>query len=361
VAKIVSRGEQSLDNYALVVSEVSKRFSKSETIPHGISFVVNKEECFGLLGTNGSGKTTLFRLLTGDLVLTSGNAYLGSSASLHRNNSRFHRLIGYCPQKDALLDRLTGMETLLFFGRIRGLESNSVKKLIEDIVCKFELRSVIDKRLSTYSGGNRRKISLAIALMGSPRVLLLDEPTTGVDAESRLKIWQFLTQLIESSKMCLLLSSHNMSECEALCSRLAIVGTDGRIKTIGFIDELKKRFAKGFHITVKVTQQTQNTHQHIDRDIDTDTDTDIERERDPLIDCFPDSVCLKTYHNRGLTHYHLVSDTIKLWQIFHTLERVKSEVKALEDYIVSNASLEQAFHQVLQSQTQPVGEAIVIP
>ena len=113
----------------------------------------------------------------------------------------------------------------------------------------------IDKRLATHSGGNRRKISLAIAVMSSPQLLLLDEPTTGVDPESRLKIWHFLRQLMSEKKVSILLSSHNMFECEALASRLAIV-SKGQIKTIGFITDLQKSFAKGFQIIVKLSPQS---------------------------------------------------------------------------------------------------------
>ena len=327
ISQLVST--ENYDNSSLIVHKLTKKLTKTLTIPNNISFMVNKEECFGLLGTNGSGKTTIFRLLTGDLDITSGNAYLGSKADLMREKTNFYSRIGYCPQNDALLDRLTGTQTLLFFGRIRGLETKALHKFIDKIIEKFELKSIIDKRLSTYSGGNRRKISLAIALMGTPRLLLLDEPTTGVDPESRLKIWHFLRQLMIESKVSILLTSHNMSECEALCSRLAIV-SNGQIKTIGFIADLEKSYAKGFIIIVKVS-----------------SDSNVDLFKSKMIECFGDCCALK-YENFGVIHYNLISDDINLSQIFHTLETIKSELN-LEDYYVSNASLEQAFHTIVES------------
>ncbi|CAG2111015.1 unnamed protein product, partial [Medioppia subpectinata] len=249
VSQIIRNGN--FDNVSLIADNLTKKFSKSVIIPNKLSFMVNKEECFGLLGTNGSGKTTTFRLLTGDLDRDSGNAYLGSDADLLNNKKTFYSRIGYCPQNDALLDRLTGMQTLLFFGRLRGLERNALKTFIAHITDKFELNRIINNRLSTYSGGNRRKLSLAVALIGTPRLLLLDEPTNGVDPDSRLKIWGLLRDLMSTSKVSILLTSHNMSECEALCSRLAIV-SKGVIKTVGYVSQLKTSFAKGYDIMLKV-------------------------------------------------------------------------------------------------------------
>ncbi|CAG2173938.1 unnamed protein product, partial [Oppiella nova] len=242
---------ENFESVSLIVDKLSKSLNKNTTIPNEISFVVNKEECFGLLGTNGSGKTTTFRLLTGDLNADSGNAYLGSDADLLTNKRQFYSRVGYCPQNDALLDGLTGRQTLVFFGRIRGVERKALEKFVSNICVLFELKAILDKRVTTYSGGNRRKLSLAVALIGRPLVLLLDEPTTGVDPDSRLSIWCLLRDLMVCQKVSIVLTSHNMTECEALCSRLAIV-SKGVLKAIGFTAHLKSFYAKGFDLIVKV-------------------------------------------------------------------------------------------------------------
>ncbi|CAG2108318.1 unnamed protein product, partial [Medioppia subpectinata] len=243
------------ESVSLIVHKLSKKVNRKTILVNELSFLVNRSECLGLLGTNGSGKTSTFRLLTGDLDSDSGNAYLGSDADLRVKTQKYFSRIGYCPQNDALLDPLTGIQTLVFFARIRGLERQTYDTFITNIINKFEMKAIINKRVSTYSGGNRRKLSLAAALMGTPGLLLLDEPTNGVDPSSRLKIWKILSKLMNELNISILLTSHNMTECQILCNRLAIL-SKGVIKTIGFTDELKTRYAVGFDIIVKVNRDS---------------------------------------------------------------------------------------------------------
>ncbi|CAG2101078.1 unnamed protein product, partial [Medioppia subpectinata] len=293
---------------------------------------VNRSECLGLLGTNGSGKTSTFRLLTGDLDSDSGNAYLGSDADLRVKTQKYFSQIGYCPQNDALLDPLTGIQTLVFFARIRGLERQTYDTFITNIINKFEMKAIIDKRVSTYSGGNRRKLSLAAALMGTPGLLLLDEPTNGVDPSSRLKIYKILNDLMISSNISILLTSHNMIECQILCNRLAIL-SKGVIKTIGFTDELKTRYAVGFDIIVKVNRDS--------------NEAIIETLKCRMREMFGEK-CVEKYSNFGLIYYNLMNSDIKLPQIFNSLQTLKCELN-LEDYLVSNSSLQQVFLSITQS------------
>ncbi|XP_054161712.1 phospholipid-transporting ATPase ABCA3-like [Oppia nitens] len=329
VSKIIRNND--LNNVSLVVENLNKMLNKTTIIPKSLSFVVNNGECFGLLGINGSGKTTTFRLLTGDLELDSGNAYLGSAeANLLTNRRQFFSQIGYCPQNDALLDRLTGRQTIIFFGRLRGLSKASLIRFIDNICQKFSLQTIIDKRLSTYSGGNRRKLSLAIALIGSPRLLLLDEPTNGVDPDSRLNIWQILRQLISESNISILLSSHNMEECETLCSRLAIL-SNGVIKTIGSLPQLRKSFANGFDIILKLNCDSKS-YDHINDELDS-----------KMKQLFGEkSIINNKYSNSGVFYYHLIGDDLKLSQIFQSMQSVKQDFN-LEDYMCGNSGLQQAF------------------
>ncbi|CAG2103679.1 unnamed protein product, partial [Medioppia subpectinata] len=324
---------ENFDSVSLICDKLTKNLNKKTIIPNEMSFVVNKDQCFGLLGTNGSGKTTTFRLLTGDLEMDSGNAYLGSNADLMANKRQFYSRVGYCPQTDALLDQLTGRQTLVFFGRIRGLQTKALKMFIKNISEKFELKTIIDKRVSTYSGGNRRKLSLAVAVMASPRLLLLDEPTTGVDPSSRLSIWRLLRDLVVSSKTSILLTSHNMIECQTLCDRLAIV-SKGVIKTIGFTDELKNRYGKGFDVILKINGET--------------SDEIISTLKSRMHDLFGDK-CVEKYSNLCVIYYNLNLD-LKLSQIFGSLETLKCELN-LEDYLVTNSSLEQTFLAITQTNT----------
>lgn len=136
-------------------------------------------ECFGLLGVNGAGKTTIFKMLTGDEKITYGCAYVHGH-SLRGNMREIYNHIGYCPQFDAVLDDLTGRESLKMFCLLRGVAKSRIKSICEDLANSFGFINHIDKPAKAYSGGNKRKLSTAIALIGDPELILLDEPTTGM-------------------------------------------------------------------------------------------------------------------------------------------------------------------------------------
>src|SRR5581483_4413251 len=127
-------------------------------------------------------------------------------------------------------------ETLKLFARLRAIETQSAEEHLRKIIEKFELSTVIHQRVSTYSAGSRRKLSLAIALIGSPHVVLLDEPTTGVDPEARQKIWLLLRDIMDNGNVSMLVTSHHMEECEMLCSKLAIMA-NGKLKCIGHVND----------------------------------------------------------------------------------------------------------------------------
>lgn len=129
-------------------------------------------QCFGLLGVNGAGKTTTFRMLTGDIRMTSGEASVAAHC-ISNGSGALHRYIGYCPQVDALIDQLTGRQHLVLFSRLRGLPTAEVSAVSEWALIKLGLKEHADKLVKTYSGGNRRKLSTAIALLARPALILL--------------------------------------------------------------------------------------------------------------------------------------------------------------------------------------------
>ena len=165
-----------LNSEAIVVKDLSKTFGKLVPIQavNQLTFGVHKEEVFGLLGVNGAGKTTTFRMLTGDESVTAGNAWI-QSLSLRRDLRQFQKQIGYCPQFDALLDKMTGTETLFMFCRLRGMPEEMIKSYVQELVQMVDLSNHVNKCTETYSGGNRRKLSLAIALCAAPPVIFLGE------------------------------------------------------------------------------------------------------------------------------------------------------------------------------------------
>jgi ATP-binding cassette, subfamily A (ABC1), member 3 len=189
--------------------------SKLKHALRGVSLGIRKGERFGLLGMNGAGKSTLLNILTADQQPSSGSVQI---QDLDLTDPRAMRLIGYCPQIDPLFDLMTGREILSFYGRIRGISADLLASRIDHLIEQIGLAAFADRLCGRYSGGNKRKLSLGIALIGDPQVLLLDEPSTGMDPESRRKMWTVIEEV--SASRSVVLVSHSMEECEALCTRI---------------------------------------------------------------------------------------------------------------------------------------------
>ncbi|GFW78830.1 ATP-binding cassette sub-family A member 7 [Trichonephila clavipes] len=195
---------------ALVAAELTKVYRNFYAVNH-LTFGIHPEECFGLLGVNGAGKTTTFRMLTGDTFPSDGNAIL-SSSSIRTDLKKFQSNLGYCPQFDALIDRLTGREMLTLFARLRGLTGFELEERIDKLIKMTDLSAHADKQTQFYSGGNKRKLSVALSLIGSPPLILLDEPTAGVDPVSRRKIWNILSQARNNTGAAVILTTHSRQE-----------------------------------------------------------------------------------------------------------------------------------------------------
>uniref|UniRef100_A0A8C0YTU6 ABC transporter domain-containing protein n=1 Tax=Canis lupus familiaris TaxID=9615 RepID=A0A8C0YTU6_CANLF len=206
-------------------------------------------ECFGLLGVNGAGKTSTFRMVTGDMLPSGGEAVLAGH-SVAREPAAAHRHMGYCPQSDAVFELLTGREHLELFARLRGVPEAQVAQTASGGLAHLGLRQCADRPAGTYSGGNKRKLATAVALVGDPAVVFLDEPTTGMDPSSRRFLWNRLLAVVREGRS-VVLTSHSMEECEALCTRLAIL-VDGRFRCLGSAQHLKSRFGAGHTLTLRV-------------------------------------------------------------------------------------------------------------
>uniref|UniRef100_A0A2K5W978 ATP binding cassette subfamily A member 7 n=1 Tax=Macaca fascicularis TaxID=9541 RepID=A0A2K5W978_MACFA len=198
-------------------------------------------ECFGLLGVNGAGKTSTFRMVTGDTLASGGEAVLAGHSAAHLS-------MGYCPQSDAIFELLTGREHLELFARLRGVPETQVTA--GSGLARLGLSWYADRPAGTYSGGNKRKLATAVALVGDPAMVFLDEPTTGMDPSARRFLWNSLLAVVREGRS-VMLTSHSMEECEALCSRLAIM-VNGRFCCLGSPQHLKGRFAAGHTLTLRV-------------------------------------------------------------------------------------------------------------
>ncbi|XP_030384717.1 ATP-binding cassette sub-family A member 3-like [Scaptodrosophila lebanonensis] len=245
---IANMTQDELNDLPLVVDRIRKKYGNIQAVKE-LSFYVAHSECFGLLGVNGAGKSTTFKMLTGDEVITSGDAYV-DGISVRQNMSKVYDRIGYCPQYDALLEELTGGETMRLYCMLRGVRRRYIKDVCNDLASELGFIEHIDKPIKHYSGGNRRKLSVAIALITDPSVLYLDEPSAGMDPSARRKMWKVLAMIRELGKA-IVLTSHCMEEVEALCMRIAIM-VDGHFKCIGSTQYLKNKYSKGFILKIRV-------------------------------------------------------------------------------------------------------------
>ncbi|XP_061703260.1 phospholipid-transporting ATPase ABCA3 isoform X2 [Syngnathoides biaculeatus] len=325
---------ESMVGSPLVLQELSKVYSSGQTLlaVDRLSLAVGKGECFGLLGFNGAGKTTTFKMLTGDESVTSGDAYI-DGYSILRDIKKVQQRIGYCPQFDAVLDHMTGRETLSMYARLRGIPEKYVSGCVENVLRSLLLEPHADKLVRSYSGGNKRKLSAGMALIGGPPVIFLDEPSTGMDPVARRLLWDAVTRTRESGKA-VIITSHSMEECEALCTRLAVM-VNGQFKCLGSPQHLKSKFGSGYTLLAKV---------HVEGELE---DSDLKLFKDFIESIFPGSQ-LKDEH-QGMVHYHLTDRTLTWAQVFGTLEAAK-EKYSIEDYCVSQISLEQVFLSFAQFQ-----------
>uniref|UniRef100_A0A665VH39 ABC transporter domain-containing protein n=1 Tax=Echeneis naucrates TaxID=173247 RepID=A0A665VH39_ECHNA len=325
---------ESMIGSPLILQEISKVYGSGANLlaVDRLSLAVGKGECFGLLGFNGAGKTTTFKMLTGDESVTSGDAFI-DGYSILRDIKKVQQRIGYCPQFDAILDHMTGRETLSMYARLRGIPEKYVSGCVENVLRSLLLEPHADKLVRSYSGGNKRKLSAGMALIGGPPVIFLDEPSTGMDPVARRLLWDAVTRTRESGKA-IIITSHSMEECEALCTRLAVM-VNGQIKCLGSPQHLKSKFGSGYTLLAKV---------HIETELE---ESDLQLFKDFIESTFPGSQ-LKDEH-QGMVHYHLTDKTLTWAQVFGTLEAAK-EKYCIEDYCVSQISLEQVFLSFAQFQ-----------
>uniref|UniRef100_A0A672P7E8 ATP binding cassette subfamily A member 4 n=1 Tax=Sinocyclocheilus grahami TaxID=75366 RepID=A0A672P7E8_SINGR len=237
-------------NDILLIRDLSKTYRRRKRpAVDKICVGVPAGECFGLLGVNGAGKTTTFKMLTGDTDVTSGEASV-AGYSILTNILDVHQNMGYCPQFDAIDELLTGREHLYLYARLRGIPESEISRVAEWGIQKLGLSEYAGNCAGTYSGGNKRKLSTAIAMIGCPPLVLLDEPTTGMDPHSRRFLWTAILSIIRDGRA-VVLTSHSMEECEALCTRLAIM-VNGTFKCLGTIQHLKYKFGGGYVVTMKI-------------------------------------------------------------------------------------------------------------
>jgi ABC-2 type transport system ATP-binding protein len=221
---------------AIEVKGLRKSFKDTEVLK-GVDFEVKRGEIFALLGSNGAGKTTVVKILTTLLKQDSGTATVnGFDVASKPENVR--QAISLTGQFAAVDEILTGRENLIMIAKLRYLKNP--RQVADDLLKRFGLTDAADRRASTYSGGMRRRLDIALSLVGKPQIIFLDEPTTGLDPEGRIEVWKIVKELADGGTT-VLLTTQYLEEAEQLADRIAILH-EGRIIASGTLSDLKKLF-----------------------------------------------------------------------------------------------------------------------
>uniref|UniRef100_A0A0G4HPX1 ABC transporter domain-containing protein n=1 Tax=Chromera velia CCMP2878 TaxID=1169474 RepID=A0A0G4HPX1_9ALVE len=300
----------------------------------GVWFGIPEGQCFGYLGVNGAGKTTTLKMLTGDVLPSGGTAKLGGRDVLKEQNA-VRQLMGYCPQFDALIMELSAREHLNLFARIKGVAPSKIPKYVDELIDSLGLQEYADRACGTYSGGNKRKLSLGLSLVGNPAIVFLDEPTSGVDPASRRFMWSLINTTMEGRSV--ILTTHSMEECEALCSKIAIM-VAGELMCMGTAAHLRSKFGNAFQLEVTVKDPES------DASSPSSSPKTAEQTEKALTDW-----TLSKYKGTEVLEAHGSHFTFKipkesstLANIFRDLNASKKEL-CIADYAVSETTLEQVF------------------
>ena len=218
------------------IENLTKTFKHAtEPAVNGISFSINRNEIFGLLGPNGAGKTTTISILCGLFAPTSGNIIIDGK-NIDTELAAIKNIVGVVPQDIALYPTLTARENLAFYGSMYGLHGKDLKERIDNWLQKLGLMDAANRKVSTYSGGMKRRVNLIAGVLHSPKILFLDEPTVGVDVQSRNVIIEHLKE-VNAAGTTIIYTSHHMEEAENFCTRVSIID-HGKILTEGTPSEL---------------------------------------------------------------------------------------------------------------------------
>ncbi|XP_065093711.1 phospholipid-transporting ATPase ABCA1-like [Ochlerotatus camptorhynchus] len=325
-SRVSQMTDSDIGTHSLVMRNLTKNFGPVSAVKW-LSLGTHHSECFGLLGVNGAGKTTAFRMMTGDETISFGDVWI-NGVSVKSNISGVYQHVGYCPQFDGLLDELTGMETLRIFAMLRGIAGSEIGAVVQSLAEELGLTKYLNKPVRAYSGGTKRKLSTALALIGSPSVIFLDEPTSGMDPGAKRQLWNMINRLRDAGRT-IILTTHSMDECEALCTRLAIM-VGGEFKCLGSTQHLKNKFSGGFLLHIKMVQGPGK-------------DELLLRSaavKAFVADRFRDAVLKEDLQNS--LSYHIPRSDLTWSAMFGIMEASK-ELLGIEEYSLGQTTLEQVF------------------
>ncbi|RMB95284.1 hypothetical protein DUI87_28271 [Hirundo rustica rustica] len=245
----------------IIVSNLCKEYNikqagsffkkKKKTATKNLSFRVKKGEVLGLLGPNGAGKSTAIKMITGETTLTAGQVLM-KGGDEGGSQDQAPAFLGYCPQENPLWLDLTPQQHLRVYAAVKGLRKEDTAAAVHRIVNALQLQDYLHKKVRKLPAGITRKLCVALSLLGNPSVLLLDEPSTGMDPNGQRRVWKTIRDALKPKESGAILTTHYMEEAEAVCDRVAIL-VSGQLRCIGSIQYLKNKFGKGYLLEIKVT------------------------------------------------------------------------------------------------------------
>ena len=248
-----------------------------------MSFCVEPGECFGLLGLNGAGKTTTFKCITQELSPSHGKIYI-NGRDMRNHFSELSSIFGYCPQFDAIFEYMSVYENLEFYGKIKGIKPDYLHKVIMAMIEEMSLGEFTNKIAGRLSGGNKRKLTVAISFLCNPPIVLLDEPSTGMDPEARRFMWSVIHKIsTKGKKASVIMTTHSMDEAETLCKRMAIM-VNGEFVCLGKAGQIKEKYGYGYEIEVRIKPISEIKFESIliDKDLDKNIKINMDNINDIL-------------------------------------------------------------------------------
>ncbi|KAM3212246.1 hypothetical protein ACQJBY_065364 [Aegilops geniculata] len=320
--------QQRNSGYAVVCDDLKKVYHGKDGNPdkyavRGLSLALPYGECLGILGPNGAGKSSFISMMIGFSKPTSGNAFV-QDFSIHTDMENIYNSMGVCPQNDMLWEMLTGREHLQFYGRLKSLSGSALDHAVEESLRSVNLLlgGAADKQVRKYSGGMKRRLSVAISLIGDAKVVYMDEPSTGLDPASRKSLWTAVKQAKQDRAI--ILTTHSMEEAEVLCDRLCIM-VDGRLQCIGRPKELIARYG-GYYVLTMTTS------------------SEFEREVEDLALKLSPSA-RKVYHLSGTQKYELSKQQVRIADVFMAVENLKRRVE-VQAWGLADTTMEDVFVKV---------------
>ncbi|KAL3374613.1 hypothetical protein AABB24_006208 [Solanum stoloniferum] len=333
------RVEQLLESstgHAVICDNLEKVYPGKDGNPEkfavrGLSLALPQGECFGMLGPNGAGKTTFINMMIGLIKPSSGTVY-AQGMDIRTDMDMIYTNMGVCPQHDLLWEILTGREHLLFYGRLKNLKGADLTQAVEESLKSVNLfhGGVADKKAGKYSGGMKRRLSVAISLIGDPKVVYMDEPSTGLDPSSRSNLWNVVKRAKQDRAI--ILTTHSMEEAEHLCDRLGIF-VDGSLQCIGNPKELKARYGGSYVFTMTTSSDNEEEVEHMVRRLSPNAN--------------------RIYHLSGTQKFELPKQEVRIADVFQAVEKAKSRFTVyawgladttLEDVFIKVAHTAQAFN-----------------